>query len=528
MDRKGSTSPLHYGIVALLALLIAATAPAQVPQLINYQGYVTDDGGSPLNGVQSITFSIYNSATAGNEVWSETQNVMVTNGLFTALMGTTNLIPYTVFDSGERYLAVRIGGAPELAPRQRLVSIGYCFNAHEAERLGGRTATEFVRSVEGVAPQNGNIDLVAGSNVTISTNAPAHSITISSSALTLPFSSTVSSSQTALTVLNNGTGYALAASSNTYGVRATSSGVDGYAVYGVANGENARAIVGSTTGANGYGVWGFSSSHYGVYGSSSTGTGVYGKQLHDGDYGFLGGQGFGAYGEHHATGNVGFLANGSYGVYGENPQEETSGALGGLEGARGVSREGFGVLGASTNSDGVRGHSDNGFGVHGISEEASAALAGVYGVGTKSAAGVMGTSDAGRGVHGKSNHGAAVYAEGDLEVTGAYKGNIRSASATDGAPFPRPAFDSGWVTMAAASAQTIEHHIGGDPDDYFIDMWTRSDASGRQNRGVGGDVGRSNNYGASWRQLTNNSVEVVRLADDVVAEQIRIRIWLIR
>jgi hypothetical protein len=430
MDRKRSASLLNHAIVgALFALLAASNAPAQVPQLINYQGYLTDTGRSPINGVQSITFSIYNSGTAGTEVWKEIQNVMVTDGLFTVLLGTVTPIPYTAFDSGEQYLAVRIGSAQELSPRQRLVSVPYCFNAREAEQLGGHAAAEFVRSVEGVAPLNGNIDLVAGSNVTINTNAQAHSVTISSSALTLPFSSTVSSSQTALTVLNSGTGYALVASANTYGVRATSSGVDGYAVYGVANGENARAIVGSTTGANGYGVWGSSSSHYGV---------------------------------------------------------------------------------------------------HGISEETSPALAGVYGVATRSAAGVMGVSDSGRGMHGKSSHGTAVYAEGDLEATGAYKGNIRSASATDGAPFPRPAFDSGWLTIAATTTRTIEHGVGGDPDDYFVDMWERSGSFGRHDRGVGGDIGRSGNYGAYWKQLTSESIQVGRLSEDALAEQIRIRIWVIR
>jgi hypothetical protein len=194
------------------------------------------------------------------------------------------------------------------------------------------------------------------------------------------------------------------------------------------------------------------------------------------------------------------------------------------------------VFGDSTNSDGVRGHSANGYGVHGISDETSPEVAGVFGIGTRAAAGVMGWSSAGPGVHGQSDGGPAVYAEGDLEVTddlevsGAYKGNIRSSSSTDGAPFPRPAFDSGWRALGPASSLTFDHEIGGDPDDYLVDLSVRGDALGRHNRGVGGDVGRTTslNYGAYWRQLTDESVDVIRLNEDNLVQQVRVRIWVVR
>ena len=210
-------------------------------------------------------------------------------GLFNAVLGTVKLMPSDAFAAGERYLGITVGSDDELVPRQRVVSVGYAFAAGDSEQLGGRAADAYVRSVDGVAPQNGNVDLVAGSNVTITANPGGHSVTIASSALTLPFTSSVSSASTALTVQNTGSGYGMSASSSSsYGVRAQSGGSSGYGVYGVANGTNGRGVVGSTTGANGYGVWGSSSSHYGVYGSSSTGTGVYGKQLGSRQLGFLG------------------------------------------------------------------------------------------------------------------------------------------------------------------------------------------------------------------------------------------------
>ena len=479
-------APLLAALMIGSLLLWPPPAAGQVPQLLNYQGYLTNDAGKPVNGVQSITFGVYDAATRGTVLWTETQNVMVMNGLFNVLLGTVNLIPFEAFASGEQYLGVRVGSGGELSPRQRLVSVGYAFRARDADRLGGRAVADFVRSVDGVAPQNGNVDLVAGSNITISPNPQAHSVTISGSALTLPFTSTISSDQTALTVRNTGTGYGLlASSSSSYGVRAQSNAADGYAVYGVANGANARAIVGSTTGASAYGVWGSSSAHYGVYGSSTTGTGVYGKQTGSGNYGYLGSATLGAYGEHQASGNHGSLGHPSYGAYGEHGSG-ASGWLGGSNaGVAGSSRDGFGVLGVSTDSDGVRGHSTNGYGVHGITDETARDSAGVFGVNSGGGAGVWGTADSGHGVHGESDHGAAVYAEGDLVVTGAYKGNIRSDSATDGAPFPRPAFDSGWLSIAEHEARTLDHGIGGDADDYVVDLQFRDSTFGRSNLGMG-------------------------------------------
>ena len=535
MNPNRSNHPRPRFTAALLVLLAASTAAAQVPdipQMISYQGYLTDDAGEPVDGVRSIEFSIHSTASGASQVWSETQDVTVTDGVFTVLLGSVTPLPYAVFDSGERYLAVRVDEGEELSPRQRLVSVGYCFNAYQADLLDGRAASEFARSVDGVTPLNGNVDLVAGSNVTITPNAQSHSVTIAST-LNLPFSSTVSSNQNALTVVNGGTGYAVSASSTTYAIRATSTGASGYGLYGIANGENGRGVVGSTTGANGYGVWGSSNSHRGVYGSSRSGTGVYGEQINSGSFGWLGGPGVGVYGQE------------------AEDDDSNSGYLGGAQaGAGGRSEGGYGVFGDSANSDGVRGHSANGYGVRGISDETSPTVAGVYGVGTRAAAGVMGWSSAGPGVHGRSDGGPAVYAEGDLEVTGtvvargnlevsgvyngdlelngAYKGNIDSASSSDGAPFPRPAFDSGWVEVPAGTDQRIDHDIGGDADDYFVDMQIRY-LGKPSNKGLGGDVrSAASAFGTYYYGLTNESIWINRYSDDTSAERVRIRIWVIR
>ena len=58
--------------VAALALLMGgAPALAQSPRLIPFQGRVTDGAGQPLQGVYRVTFVIYDEATGGEALFTE-------------------------------------------------------------------------------------------------------------------------------------------------------------------------------------------------------------------------------------------------------------------------------------------------------------------------------------------------------------------------------------------------------------------------------------------------------------------------
>jgi len=75
-------------------------------------------------------------------------------------------------------LGIQVGTEPELSPRMELTSTAYSLNA---DKVDGKEASEFVEKVDGVSPVNGNIDLVAGTNVTITPDNTNHKITISAS-----------------------------------------------------------------------------------------------------------------------------------------------------------------------------------------------------------------------------------------------------------------------------------------------------------------------------------------------------------
>ncbi len=190
----------------ILILLAFSLSQAQVPQVINYQGMLTDAGGTALNGSFVIEFKIYDAPTAGTALWTETQTVAVTAGLFDVLLGSVTPIPYTVFDGSDKYLSLKVGTDPEMTPRKRLVSVGYALRAYNADKVDGLDAAAFVQagqansvttamiqdnavtaakiapnvvsSLDGVSNDGGNIDLIAGSNVTITPDDANNTITI--------------------------------------------------------------------------------------------------------------------------------------------------------------------------------------------------------------------------------------------------------------------------------------------------------------------------------------------------------------
>lgn len=100
---------------------------------------------------------------------------------------------------------------------------------------------------------------------------------------------------------------------------------------------------------------------------------------------------------------------------------------------------------------------------------------------------------------------------------------------------PRPTYDSGWVSISQNQVLTLLHHIGGNSDDYLVDMQFRAaDVNGTNGRAYGGmDVGskpstgqvENDRVGAYWRSLTNNSIAIYRRPEDMYAAQVRIRIF---
>jgi hypothetical protein len=123
-----------------LTLTLSLTLPvdsghAAIPRKINYQGYLTDSYGVPVDGTLQMTFGIYSVDAGGTPLWTEAQNVTVMGGVYNVTLGNVTAISLA-FDI-PYHLGVTIGTDPEMAPRQPLTSVPYAFRAQNADNGGG-------------------------------------------------------------------------------------------------------------------------------------------------------------------------------------------------------------------------------------------------------------------------------------------------------------------------------------------------------------------------------------------------------
>ena len=109
-------------IQALLWLMLGLTpqfAWAEVPNVINYQGYLTDSSGSPLEGTVNVTLTFWNALSGGTAIGSPKSytNVKMNNGVFSQNVNVSDI----TFDKPV-YVETTVNGET-LAPRQLITSV---------------------------------------------------------------------------------------------------------------------------------------------------------------------------------------------------------------------------------------------------------------------------------------------------------------------------------------------------------------------------------------------------------------------
>ena len=110
------------------ALLISAGAAvpalAAVPELINFQGKLTDASGKAVTTAVHIVFSFYTAAANGTPVWTEAQTVTPDDsGVYSVLLG--EVMPLNISFSTGYWLGVAVGTDAEMLPRYKMVSSAY-------------------------------------------------------------------------------------------------------------------------------------------------------------------------------------------------------------------------------------------------------------------------------------------------------------------------------------------------------------------------------------------------------------------
>ena len=76
-------------------------------------------------------------------LWSETQSVIVTNGLFNVILGSIN--PIDVDDlGGTRYLGITVGTDPEISPRSKLIPVPISEKAKNSDLLDNNSPSYYL------------------------------------------------------------------------------------------------------------------------------------------------------------------------------------------------------------------------------------------------------------------------------------------------------------------------------------------------------------------------------------------------
>ncbi|MBN1477833.1 hypothetical protein JXA47_13855 [Candidatus Sumerlaeota bacterium] len=124
--------------LAISALAILPAVAQDVPELVNYQGLLTDAGGVPLaTGTCDLSFSLYADADGNTRVWGpETHaDAQVIDGQFNVILGSTEPLG-DAFQESERYLGVAVSPEAEITPRQRILSTPYALSARNGVPIG--------------------------------------------------------------------------------------------------------------------------------------------------------------------------------------------------------------------------------------------------------------------------------------------------------------------------------------------------------------------------------------------------------
>jgi hypothetical protein len=120
--------------ISVIILLIAAISlSAQIPETISWQGILKNAQGGLLNGDHDITVKLFDSATEGTCLWTEThENVTITDGITSIILGSINDLNLT-FDS-QYWLEIIVGDGTPLS-RIMLTSAPYAIKAKTVEEI---------------------------------------------------------------------------------------------------------------------------------------------------------------------------------------------------------------------------------------------------------------------------------------------------------------------------------------------------------------------------------------------------------
>lgn len=112
----------------------APSSTASSVSTIPYQGRLADSAGNPLTSTVNMEFRLYSAASGSTPLWSElwtgSNGVQVSDGLFNVMLGSLAPIPQSAITANSSlWLGITVGTDGEMAPRVQLGSVPYAVQA---------------------------------------------------------------------------------------------------------------------------------------------------------------------------------------------------------------------------------------------------------------------------------------------------------------------------------------------------------------------------------------------------------------
>ncbi|MDD4995147.1 MAG: hypothetical protein PHW53_01610 [Patescibacteria group bacterium] len=157
------TIVLQMAVLMLLVWFGAFVTPekahAAINKYINYQGKLLDSSKIPVaDGTYGIEFKIYDAVTAGSELWSDSFDVAVDDGLFSILLGSSGTLDLNFEDEAGYWLGVNVEADGEMTPRKEIGAAAYAFNSDLLDGLHA-TTTGAISSAVVALTANGNLTI---------------------------------------------------------------------------------------------------------------------------------------------------------------------------------------------------------------------------------------------------------------------------------------------------------------------------------------------------------------------------------
>lgn len=156
---------LRISTIMLALLLLPASLSAGIWDNMNYQGILVDSTGAKVDGLRSITFSLWDAETDGAMFWSEELLMQVVDGLVNVTLGDETPLS-TLSGLDEYFLQIQVGSDSPM-DRIKLTAVPYALSARNADKLDGFTTGSDAQQIpinNSSLNENLNADMLDGHN----------------------------------------------------------------------------------------------------------------------------------------------------------------------------------------------------------------------------------------------------------------------------------------------------------------------------------------------------------------------------